>query len=331
MHREGAHFVGKQEAEITDKHFASPVMQLSNIIFIDKINELAVAAFDIYDKSSKYHEYARYLWIIVAAFYENLKQTNTYLYLQKFISGIISRFGQHEGINEFSYIFQTVKNNYLNYIGRPANFNDCIKRYNLIKENQYIKITSSQELLEVVVSTLEKEFRNWVENEGAYKFIQESTRKQEDLIQKTIKTQIENGLLKRGLRNIELRREEQLLDDKRPDMLISYGLIGPILIEIKRVDNKEVYNDAERIKYRDKLLQYMRATDSAYALYLAFQINGGYSLEKYGPKLIDTYREDKNIIVSGFNCVKNVQYEKSDRKNTKGPKRKKGANRIPAK
>ncbi|EIW15707.1 hypothetical protein FA11_1607 [Pelosinus fermentans A11] len=303
-YQEGAHFVGKEEQEISQKDFAAPIMQLSDPAFIDIIDKLAVAAFEVYDRGPSYRQYSRYLWEITMAFYGNLKQTKSYIYLQKFISKVESQFGQRAGFHELSYSFQAVKQNYLNYLGKPLTFSDCIKRYNFIKENQYLGVTNSRELLEFVISTLETEFRNWVESEGAYKFIQEATRKQEDLIQKTIKTQIENGLLKRGLRHVELRREEQLLDDKRPDMLISYGLIGPILIEFKRVDNKEIFNDGERYAYRTKLFQYLKATEAAYALYLVFQINNSYSVNEYVPKLIETYQDSKNVIVKGFNCIK---------------------------
>lgn len=310
------HRVGKREYELNHKEFASPLMNLADPIYIDIMDKLAFSAFEVYGRGLKYREYSRYLWEIVISFYINLKQTRSYIYLQKFISQIESRFGQHEGFFELSYRFQTVKQTYLNYLGKPVSFSDCIKTYNRLKENQYLGVTNARELLEVVLSVLDNDFMKWVEAEGAYRFIQEATRHQEDLIQKTIKTQIENGLLKRGLRFAKLRREEQLLDDKRPDMLITYGFIGPILIEIKRVDNREVYNDEERNRYREKLLQYLRATEAPFGLYLAFQINNNYSMIEYVPKLIDTYKDIKNVIVKGYNCIKQLPTLDSALKNS---------------
>ena len=69
------------------------------------------------------------------------------------------------------------------------------------------------------------------------------------------------------------------MDDTRTDFLISYGFVGPILIETKRVDRPEVVNDKKRKKYKSKLLQYINGTKSDWGIFLIFQINDKYSLK----------------------------------------------------
>ena len=306
VYQEGAHWSGKEEIEISGKSFARPIMQLFKPIYIDEIRTLVEAGFEIYDKGLEYHEYAQYLWKVVAAYFDNLKETKTYSHLHKLIGEVLNKYSDDAGLNNFLYIFESVKQNYLEYLGKPLNFNDCIKKYNTIKAMQYINISNSHELYDVIIDLLNNDFKNWVENEGAYKFIQEAKGNQETLIQKTIKTQIENLLLKKGVRNIDIRREEQLLDDKRTDIIISYGFIQPILLELKRVDNTEICNDTARYEYRKKLIQYINGTNSAYGIFLVFQINEKCRLEEYLPKLEATYQNDANINIVGCNCVKSL-------------------------
>ena len=306
VYQEGAHWCGNEEIEISDKRFARPIMQLFKPIYIEEIKKLVEAGFEIYDKGLEYHEYAQYLWKVVAAYFDNLKETRTYSHLHKLIGEVLNKYSDDAGLNNFLYIFESVKQSYLEYLGKPLNFNDCIKKYNAIKAMQYMNISNSHELYNVIIDVLNNDFKNWVENEGAYNFIQEAKGNQETLIQKTIKTQIENFLLKKGVRDMDIRREEQLLDDKRTDIIISYGFIQPILLELKRVDNTEIYNDNARSEYREKLIQYINGTNSAYGIFLVFQINEKYKLEEYLPKLEVTYQNDANINIVGCNCVKSL-------------------------
>jgi hypothetical protein len=159
--------------------------------------------------------------------------------------------------------------------------------------------------LDLVLKVINDDIRKWVEDEKAYKFIMEATRNQESLIQKTIKTQLENGLLKRGLRKdeVDIRREEQLLDDTRTDFLISYGFVGPVLIEIKRVDNPEIKNEQDRINYKSKLLSYIEGYSADYGIFLVFQINESVSIEKYLPILRELYRDCRNVTIEGVNSI----------------------------
>ena len=123
---------------------------------------------------------------------------------------------------------------------------EVIKAYKKSKENEYITVNSSLHLLEIVKDSISNEIRNWIEVEGAYKHISELAKKDtninaEDFIQKSIKSQIELSLVKKGLRHtdIKIKREEQTLDDKRADFTVNYGFIGQVLLELKLSHNYE--------------------------------------------------------------------------------------------
>ena len=254
----------------------------------------------------------------MVAYFNNLKELKSYRHLkelEKYVQGDSAK----EGMNWFTMRLQQLRREYMNYIGKPKEITECIKMYNKFKENQYLDIATPRVLAELVEEIIDKDIRTWVESEGAYKFIQEAKGKQEDLIQKTIKTQFENSLLRRGFRKneINIRREEQLLDDKRTDFLISYGFIGPVLIEIKRVDRDEITNDSLRVEYRQKLLQYMKGSKADLGIFLILQINNKYSLKGYLPKVEDVYKNCNNIEVKSLNCVKDLISDEKDKSNRK--------------
>ena len=75
----------------------------------------------------------------------------------------------------------------------------------------------------------------------------------EQLIQKTIKTKIENSLLRKGF-SVQMLRESQLLDDRRPDFLIYYGFLGPIVVEVKLSSHDDLHPN----KSFDKTTSYKR-------------------------------------------------------------------------
>jgi len=307
----GVHSVGFQEIEIDDKKFAQPLIQLKKLQYKDKFLRLLENSFDIMKKGKDYFAYASYLWEIVIEYFKNLKGLRSYKILED-LEVFIKEHAKQNRMNWFSYRFQQLKLEYIIYIGKPQNITDCIKKYNFFKEKIYLDISTPRDLLDLVKKIINEDLKKWVEDEGAYKFIEkykpEKGQKfeREDLIQKTIKTQFENGLLKAGLRKeeIHIQRESQLLDDKRTDFLISYGFIGPILIEIKLTKNNEITDKVKREKYKRKLIQYIKGTNSHYGIFIIFQTESNNSLEKYLPILQQLYKTEKHIEVAGLNCIK---------------------------
>jgi hypothetical protein len=300
----GLHNVGSQESELQDMSFASPITNLKDPKYKDVFLFLLRGSFTIFKKGKAYHAYVQYLWRIVAAYFNNLRETKSYSHLKE-LERYVDKNSSREGVNWFKYELHKLRQEYLRYIGKPQSIAECVKIYNKLKEAQYLNIATSRDLVEVVKGAFNEDLRKWVESEGAYKFIQEASGKQEDLIQKTIKTQFENCLIKRGLRanEVNIRREEQLLDDKRSDFLISYGFIGPILIETKRLDRDEIVSDKERKKYKNKLLQYINGTKSDWGIFLIFRINDKYSLKAYLPKMKEAYKDCHNLEIMGLNCI----------------------------
>lgn len=307
----GVHSVGRQESEIDDKEFAQPLMQLKDVQYKEKFLELLKDSFGIIEKGEDYFAYTSYLWSIVIEYFKNLKELRSFKILQD-IDNFITKYSKQKGMNWFCYQYQQLKLEYIVYIGKPQNIADCIKKYNYFKENIYLDISTPRDLLDLIKKIINHDLKKWVEVEGAYKFIDkykpEEAQKfeREDLIQKTIKTQFENGLLKAGLRKeeIHIQRESQLLDDKRTDFLISYGFVGPILIEIKLTNNNEITDKRKREGYKQKLIQYIEGTNSHYGIFIIFQVVESSSLEKYLPLLKELYKMEKNIEITGLNCIK---------------------------
>ena len=153
----------------------------------------------------------------IVIFFINIKYLNHRKTFEPLIE--IEKFLQekssHKNLYSFEYRFKELKQIYLDNLSKPKHIMEAIKAYKKSKENEYITVNSSLHLLEIVKDSIFNEIRNWIEVEGAYKHIGELAKKDtntnaEDFIQKTIKSQIELALIKKGLRHtdIKIKREE---------------------------------------------------------------------------------------------------------------------------
>jgi hypothetical protein len=178
-----------------------------------------------------------------------------------------------EGFSSLKNALNKVQFNYLNAIGKPGSYAESIEKYNELRRRRYLKINSPEELCFMIQDIIDVDIKKWVEKEGAYRFMQEHgvAKKREELIQKTIKSQFELALMRRGIRENEttIRREEQLLNNNRTDFVISYGFVGQILIELKLTSNKDIKNK----NYSNKMIGYIDGTKSDYGIYLIFQVD----------------------------------------------------------
>lgn len=301
----GVHSVGRGENELDNKEFAQPLTQLKDIQYKNQFLNLLKNSLEIIAQGDDFYSYTNYIWTVVIDYFKNLKELRSYEILND-LDIFITENHKKDGINWFKYLYQQLKLEYLIYIGKPKNISDCIKQYNFFKERIYLSVATPRDLLEITNRIIQEDLKKWIEDEGAYKFIHKESR-QEDLIQKTIQTQFENGLLKAGLRKneIHIQRESQLLDDKRTDFLISYGFIGPILIEIKLTKNDEITNKKKREKYKKKLIQYIEGTNSQFGVFIIFQTEEKNTIESYLPILQELYKSERNIEIKGLNCIKN--------------------------
>jgi|GEM_PF-3483412 len=215
------------------------------------------------------------------------------------------------------YKYEELKHAYLKGIGNPNSFLSCVQEYNAQKAKRHANIANVDDLYNLVYEIVTKDIRKWIKQEGAYtlfkdyKFVSKNSQSNnpknqgELLIQLTLKSQLEMGLLQRGLRanETDIRREEQLLDGKKPDFVISYGFIGKVVVELKVTSNPEVKQPQKRKEYKSKLERYIEGTRSNRGILLIFQIDDKNKWSDYKDAFEELYKDDTNIEVIGYNCM----------------------------
>lgn len=299
------------EIELYEKTFAAPLMQLTDIRHKEKFLDLLGKSFDICEKGTEYNDYVLYLWSIVTEYYKNLRLLGSYEPLYELERFIRNKEKALRGIQWFRYQFIRLRQEYLMYLGRPKMMSDCIKRYNYFKDKQYLDIATPRDLVETIKRVIDTDLRCWVEQEGAYRLIENYRPakaikfEREDLIQKTIKSQLEVILLSAGFKKEELHvyREMQLLDGTKPDFLIAYGPIGSVVVELKLSSNPQAKPNHQQAKdYKEKLKKYVDGLRAQHGLFVVLQTSEDNPLEKIQPDLVELY-QGSNIEVICFNCL----------------------------
>lgn len=275
---------------------------------IDIDEELLLLAVQLRNKNKKVNAY--FLEEIVFGHIKLLRNDNSFEPLH-LLEKFLQKHHEKTALHWFEYKFIELKSFYLEKMAKPSHIMDVLKQYQSLQEKEYLIVPSSRHLLEILKDIIEKDLKSWIENEGAYKYINELAQKKENrnaegFIQKTIKSQIELALLKRGFRPSDLRikREEQLLDDKRTDFTVSYGLVGQILIELKLDNNTDAkVTRKEGREYSTTLHQYIKGTNSDFGVFLIFNVDSEQpKFEKQMQGLIQHYSAENTISVMGINC-----------------------------
>ena len=239
---------------------------------------LLILAAKLYKKGRK--KIAHFFHKMVTRHLEYLKEDKSFSPILEIERFIAEKKTEYPELHWFEFELEGLKKSYLETLGQPKNILDAVHKYNLLKANEYLPITSSAQLAELLKRILLTDTKRWIEKEGAYKSIQMLAQKEkkleaEDFIQKGIKAQIELALLRHGIRESDYKvsREEQLLDDKRIDITVSYGFIGSVVIEIKLSHNPES-NASTNIgkSYIDKFRQYLDGIHSTHGIFLIFNI-----------------------------------------------------------
>jgi hypothetical protein len=277
-----------------------PLNLVNDTAYIATYLTLFDEATKLYSNNTKHQAYATYVWEIVFTYFDNLKSHRAYGPFEE-IEKKVASYTKFKGFSKLQNSLFKLRVNYVKMLSKPQSLTECIKTYNTLKSNQYNAVNTATDFYFVIQDLIEKDIKNWTEQEGAYRFLAGSTF-QEDLIQKTIKTQFENGLLRRGFREdeVRIRREEQLLDNKRTDFVISFGFIGQVLIEIKLTKNKDVKDTT----YHKKLLQYIDGTKSDFGIYLIFQTDDKEPWALIEAEVKKQYDALEKIKVIGFDCTK---------------------------
>jgi hypothetical protein len=246
----GPHFVGPIEEELRAKSFAKPLMDLKEAKYQDTFLQLLDDAMALWDKGAEYRAYSEYLQDIAFGYFDSLKENRSYdplTALEKKIEELQTR----DGGNWLVYRLEKLHRAYLAFVGKPTNIAEAVRKYNEARNFYNRNIRNSTDLFRHLQQAIETDLQRWIEGEGAYELIRTGeilrpgVQQYEKLIQKTLKGQIENILLRRGFQ-VEVYREAQLLDEKRIDFLVQYGFAGPIGIEIKLTSNSDM--QAEDLK-----------------------------------------------------------------------------------
>lgn len=331
---EGVRSISPEESELRNQEFANPLLKLKKPEFEDKFLNLLKKSFDIYKKPN-HKRYATYLWEIVCAYFDNRKEEKSYKPLQK-LESAVSELSNEAGMNWFGYKLAELKKSYLSYVGKPNSIAECIKKYNQLKEQQYLDISTSYDLKEKIIEILDTDLRRWIEGEGAYSFIvDERIRKQrrqnyEDFIQKTIKTQIENALLKRGFKEYDIIREPQLLSNKRVDFIISYGLAGTVLLELKLTTNDDIgpRTNLEKQDSFESMDIYMKGYKAdVYGIFCVVdnkrRNSRSIQWDEHLKRIKIAYKKIPNVEVFGLSCLKPSKIKPKSVKSQKMKSRKK--------
>jgi len=290
--QEGAHSVGDYESELHGRKFAAPLMNLKTLGYQDNFINLLEHAFILFDKDKLYQTYVQYIWQIIYAYFDNLKEYENYEPLKK-LEGSLRIKSDQEGINWYVIKLRELRLSYMDYIGKPKNIAHCISLYNNFKKTQYATIASPRNLFDEIVDAINNDLQDWIVGEGK-KLMQDRERE----LQKFIKIQLDHILLRKGYQ-ITIIREPQLLDDTRGDFLIYSGFIGPIVMEIKLIDHTDMGGSLTSKPSYEKMNHYMTCYKAPHGIFLVIDNRG---------KLTTKYQRKKlNKISNVYNNINNVE------------------------
>lgn len=300
----GAHAVSDLEREIRfEREFTLPLRKFKYPGYEEQYLDLLDESMGIWAKGEGFDEYAGYLWDVVYSYFDNLKVLRSYAPLQK-LEAKIASIGQRQGANWLAARMVNLRRSYISYLGKPENMSSAIAKYNNALGHDPKRIQNSDDLFEQVQVAFDEDLRHWIEGEGAYEILHHRVdgsgrQSYETLVQKTVKTQIENALLRRGYK-VEIVREPQLLDDKRPDILVYYGFVGPVVIEIKLTSNTEIQGKkVEKKRSYTNMKRYMEGYGARRGVFMVVDNVGARNL----PHVTEAFEGISGVRVIIFNCA----------------------------
>ncbi len=290
------HSVGEPEHELHEKEFASSLMKLKDLSYQSRYLDLLRDSFKLIKTDKMYYSYAQYLWQIVYAYFDNLKEMKSYKPLKE-LELYIKEHSNEDGVNWFSGKIKKLRRIYMNYIGKPQSVAECILLYNNLKTRSYLNVVSSQDLFGKIKDVINNELRIWVMGEGS-----KLMKPGETSVQKNIKLQLDNILLRKGFRpnEIIIIQEPQLLDDKRTDFLIFYGFVGPIIIEVKLGRSSELIGKLKTKKSYKSMVHYIQNYRANHGIFLVIGTRPKTEPSVWNGlirRVIDTYQEIDNVEV----------------------------------
>ena len=308
----GAHAVSSLEEEITGGGgFAGPLGKVRTRGFEDDYLKLLDHAMQLWSKGKPFYQYASYLWNIVYAYFDNLKECGSYEPLNA-LERKITSLRNAEGSNWLAAKMIQLRRIYLGFLGRPQNIGEAIRQYNQGRNHDNKKIVNSGDLAYQLQEVISTDLTRWIQAEGAYdllltgKVYKARVQQYEKLVQKTLKSQLENILLKRGFQ-VEVLREPQLLDEKRIDLLVRYGFTGPIVIEVKLTSHTDMQTSRpERSTSYASMKRYMDGYGASHGFFLVIDNKATKNLQR---------------ITEAFQCIPNVWVKVFDYRNRRNKRR----------
>lgn len=304
------------------KSFAKPLMELKYKGYENDYLKLLDDAMITWNKGKEYQEYTSYIWEIIYSYFDNLKNTRSYKPLH-LLESKISEIKDHEGANWLASRMMKLRRSYLSNLGKPRNISDAVKQYNDARKYHDKRIIDSEDLFQQLQDTLESDLKQWIEGEGAYDLIigekVYDTKKQEyeKLVQRTLKTQVDNALLKRGFRT-EIMREPELLDGKKVDFFVRYGFIGPVVVEVKLTSNSDMkLKDISKSSSYISMERYMQGYYATHGILLVIKNDNAKNIHC----IKKSFQKITNVSIKSFDCYGSVFAKQSTKKKV-APKKK---------
>lgn len=320
---EGTRGVSREESEMMNPSFCNCFIESKRNDYVSQFYNLLEFSLTI-NTERKFWKYCHYLQSMVMVYFKGLNRKEHIMVIRE----IIKNHSNQNAVQQFMPILREAELYILNN-AEVIDIHVSVESYNAIRKKRYLPVRNDRDLFDMVNKALLK-LKNTIENEGLYKPLSDmasSSHISEDLIQKTLKVALENELLKLGIRNTDIEREVNLYDNKRTDILVKYGFIGPIMLELKLLHNPEIQTTSERTEYKKKIKQYIEGTHALYSYYLIFKVKDKSTDDKGFKAIEGEYNDINNLYPLLFDCVKFniIKKSKSDSKiGTTHLKKKKG-------
>jgi len=289
--------------EIKSKSFAKPLIKLidKDMEFVDQYLDLIKKSFEVYAEGENYYKYSFYLRDIAVMYLTNNVTSSFFGNAIEKIDRLCEEEKEKEALIWSKYKFREINSKYISSLIKSEVILLSVNKYNKLKNMIYDDINNSYELFNAVKEVLDKDIRNWIENEGAYKILYNREKREEILIQKTIKTQFEYYLGKK-ITDFSVIREVNLLNDSRCDIYVSYGFLRPIIIELKLSTNNEFTGEMKAQCYKKKLIKYKNGFYADYLIYLIFKIKDNRRYESHVKRTESLYQDVDGIVPMFIDC-----------------------------
>jgi hypothetical protein len=291
--------------------------------------ELLDNAMEIWARGQEFHHYAEYVWDVVYSYFDNLKEGRSYRPI-RLLEKKLADIKDAEGSNWLASRMVRLRRSYLSYLGRPRNISEAITKYNTARARDNKHILNSSDLFRHLQDAFDTDLRRWIEGEGAYDLIltgkvyKTKLQEYEKLIQKTLKAQLENVLLRRGFQ-VEVLREPQLYDEKRTDFFVRYGFAGPIVIEVKLTSNTDMKGaNIDRSSSYISMKRYMQGYGALHGIFMVIDNTHAKNLSR----IQSTFEQIPNVWVKSFECHGNDETPGRKRRKSRSPKKKRVQPRV---